>query len=72
MRGIKGIITFNYPSNIITFAPMFNLSIIANNYLKFCLLFTDAPNDIIYIVCGVVIAMILVGVIIALVAITIR
>lgn len=38
----------------------------------FFFLFADAPNDVLYMVCGVVIAMLLVGLIIVLVAVTIR
>jgi hypothetical protein len=48
------------------------------NQLDFIIVFflvgsvTDAPNDVIYMVCGVLIAMLLVGLIIVLVAVTIK
>lgn len=43
---------------------------ILSNKNKFAI--SDAPNDTIYMVCGVVIAMLLVGLIIILVAVTIK
>ncbi|XP_055618419.1 protein catecholamines up isoform X4 [Toxorhynchites rutilus septentrionalis] len=42
-----------------------------NNNIQDLLNDTDAPNDVLYMVCGVVIAMLLVGLIIVLVAVTI-
>uniref|UniRef100_A0A182J398 Uncharacterized protein n=1 Tax=Anopheles atroparvus TaxID=41427 RepID=A0A182J398_ANOAO len=46
-----------------------DLFAIKSNWLRGA---ADAPNDVLYMVCGVVIAMLLVGLIIVLVAVTIR